>query len=229
MLRSEYVSAGADLCLVRVSTEHRSRPRSVSLELVSGGSVVEAFEPLPDPPGGVGGGAGWRGGFPVPAALLFAGSAGLRLAVDGTRIDVDEPVPARVAARLASLEEGVATARADSRATLLQLDRERRRARETERELRDSLKAASGLAETRAAAVGRPVYGAALSLCYAIGRAAPFLLLGLFAGTVGVWLARMGRFRRIAEVVSGIALIVHLLNGCSTRVQRRYNDSARWV
>ena len=60
---------------------------------------------------------------------------------------------------------------------------------------------------TIAAAIGRPVYGAALSLSYAIGRGFPFLLLGLFAGTVGAWLARLGRARRIVEVVSGIALV----------------------
>jgi cytochrome c-type biogenesis protein len=60
---------------------------------------------------------------------------------------------------------------------------------------------------TITAAVGRPAYGAALSLSYAVGRGAPFLLLGLFAGTVGAWLARMGRARRVAEVVSGIALL----------------------
>lgn len=61
---------------------------------------------------------------------------------------------------------------------------------------------------TIAAAVGRPAYGAALSLSYAVGRGVPFLLLGLFAGTVGAWLARMGRARRAAEVVSGLALIL---------------------
>ncbi len=61
---------------------------------------------------------------------------------------------------------------------------------------------------TIAAAIGRPAYGAALSLSYAIGRGVPFLLLGLFAGTVGAWLARMNRARRVAEVVSGVALIV---------------------
>jgi cytochrome c-type biogenesis protein len=60
---------------------------------------------------------------------------------------------------------------------------------------------------TIAAAIGRPVYGAALSLSYAIGRGLPFLLLGLFAGTVGAWLARLGRARRIVEVVSGVALV----------------------
>lgn len=60
---------------------------------------------------------------------------------------------------------------------------------------------------TIAAAIGRPVYGAGLSLAYAIGRGLPFLLLGLFAGTVGAWLARLGRARRVAEVVSGVALV----------------------
>jgi cytochrome c-type biogenesis protein len=61
---------------------------------------------------------------------------------------------------------------------------------------------------TVAAAIGRPAYGAALSLSYAIGRGVPFLLLGLFAGTVGAWLGRLGRARRIAEIVSGIGLII---------------------
>lgn len=60
---------------------------------------------------------------------------------------------------------------------------------------------------TIAAAIGRPAYGAALSLSYAIGRGLPFLLLGLSAGTVAAWIARVSRARRIAEVISGIALI----------------------
>lgn len=60
---------------------------------------------------------------------------------------------------------------------------------------------------TIAAAVGNPLYGAVLSLSYAVGRGMPFLLLGLFAGTVGAWLARIGRARRIAEMVSGVAMI----------------------
>lgn len=61
---------------------------------------------------------------------------------------------------------------------------------------------------TITAAIGRPAYGAMLSLSYTVGRGAPFLLLGLFAGTVGAWLARMGRARRVAEIVSGIALLI---------------------
>ncbi len=60
---------------------------------------------------------------------------------------------------------------------------------------------------TIAAAIGRPVYGAALSLAYAIGRGLPFLLLGLFAGTVSAWLAKLKPARRIIEVVSGLALL----------------------
>ncbi len=60
---------------------------------------------------------------------------------------------------------------------------------------------------TVAVAIGNPLYGAVLSLSYAVGRGVPFLLLGLFAGTVGAWLARISRARRIAEVISGIALI----------------------
>lgn len=61
---------------------------------------------------------------------------------------------------------------------------------------------------TVAAAIGRPAYGAVLSLSYAIGRGVPFLLLGLFAGTVGAWLARISWARRVAELVSGVALLV---------------------
>lgn len=60
---------------------------------------------------------------------------------------------------------------------------------------------------TVAAAVGNPLYGAALSFSYAVGRGVPFLLLGLFAGTVGAWLARISPARRIAEAVSGLALV----------------------
>jgi cytochrome c-type biogenesis protein len=60
---------------------------------------------------------------------------------------------------------------------------------------------------TVAAAVGHPWYGAVLSLSYAIGRGLPFLLVGMFAGTVGTWLARVDQARRTAEIFSGVALI----------------------
>lgn len=59
---------------------------------------------------------------------------------------------------------------------------------------------------TVTAAIGRPGYGAMLSLAYGIGRGMPFLLLGTFAGAIGSWLARVERLRRGAELVSGLAL-----------------------
>ncbi len=60
---------------------------------------------------------------------------------------------------------------------------------------------------TVAAALGRPTYGAGLSLAYGVGRGLPFLVLGLFAGQVGRWLERFERARRPVEVLSGIALL----------------------
>lgn len=61
---------------------------------------------------------------------------------------------------------------------------------------------------TVAAAIGSPLYGALLSLFYGVGRGLPFLLMGVFAGRIGAWIARVERGRRAAEVVSGIALLV---------------------
>ena len=60
---------------------------------------------------------------------------------------------------------------------------------------------------TITAAIGRPAYGGLLAFAYGIGRGLPFLLLGIFAGAVGTWLARVERLRRGAELVSGIALV----------------------
>ena len=60
---------------------------------------------------------------------------------------------------------------------------------------------------TVVAAIGRPVYGAVLSLFYGIGRGLPFLLMGLFAGGIGGWLTRFERGRRTVEVLSAVALI----------------------
>ena len=60
---------------------------------------------------------------------------------------------------------------------------------------------------TVAAAIGRPLYGGAVALAYGVGRGLPFLVLGLFAGAGGAWLARIERFRRPAEIVSGLALV----------------------
>ena len=60
---------------------------------------------------------------------------------------------------------------------------------------------------TIAAAMGRPGYGAALSLAYGIGRGLPFLALGLFAGRLSSWIERIEPARRSVEVVSGVALL----------------------
>src|SRR3954447_18480123 len=116
------------MALVRVWAE-RPRPTS-GVELVVGG---ERFEPLPDPPGLDP--SAWRGGFPVPSALLDAHGASVRLMLGGRSFEVAPPVDPRVA----KLEGALAAARADSRATLLQLDSERRRSRESEGALRAAL------------------------------------------------------------------------------------------
>jgi hypothetical protein len=42
----------------------------------------------------------------------------------------------------------------------------------------------------------------------AINAPAHCAALGIFVGAVGSWLARAGRLRRCAELVSGIALVV---------------------
>jgi cytochrome c-type biogenesis protein len=60
---------------------------------------------------------------------------------------------------------------------------------------------------TIAAAIGRPLYGALIATAFAVGRGLPFLLLGLFAGRVGALVARVERYRRPAETVSGVMLI----------------------
>lgn len=60
---------------------------------------------------------------------------------------------------------------------------------------------------TIAAAMGRPAYGAALSLAYGVGRGLPFLALGLFAGRLSSWIERIEPARRAIEVVSGVALL----------------------
>ncbi len=60
---------------------------------------------------------------------------------------------------------------------------------------------------TIAAAMGRPGYGAVLSLAYGVGRGLPFLALGLFAGRLSSWIERIEPARRLIEVVSGIALL----------------------
>jgi len=60
---------------------------------------------------------------------------------------------------------------------------------------------------TVAAAIGRPLAGAAVATGYAVGRGLPFLLLGLFAGRLSSMIARVERYRRPTEIVSGIVLL----------------------
>ena len=60
---------------------------------------------------------------------------------------------------------------------------------------------------TISAAIGQPLYGALIAMAFAIGRGAPFLLMGLFAGRLGAWVARVERYRRPAEAASGLVLI----------------------
>ena len=60
---------------------------------------------------------------------------------------------------------------------------------------------------TVAAAIGRPFYGAMLSLMYGVGRGLPFLIAGLSAGRLAGWMAPLERGRRVTEVVSGLALV----------------------
>ena len=60
---------------------------------------------------------------------------------------------------------------------------------------------------TIAAAIGRPAYGAVLSVAYGVGRGLPFLVLALFAGRLSSWIERIEPARRAIEVVSGLALL----------------------
>lgn len=60
---------------------------------------------------------------------------------------------------------------------------------------------------TISAAIGRPLYGALIATAFAFGRGLPFLLMGLFAGRVGAVVARIDRYRRPAEAVSGVVLV----------------------
>ncbi len=59
---------------------------------------------------------------------------------------------------------------------------------------------------TVAAAQARPEYGFLLALAFGIGRGLPFLLAGLFAGTL-MQFTRLGLWSRAVQVVSGCALL----------------------
>lgn len=59
---------------------------------------------------------------------------------------------------------------------------------------------------TVAAAQARPEQGLLLAFVFGLGRGLPFLLVGLFAGTV-MRLSRLGAWRRTVQVASGCALL----------------------
>ena len=59
---------------------------------------------------------------------------------------------------------------------------------------------------TVAAAQARPEYGFILALAFGIGRGLPFLLAGLFSGTL-MQFTRLGLWSRAVHVVSGCALL----------------------
>ena len=63
------------------------------------------------------------------------------------------------------------------------------------------------LVVTFAAAEARPGYGLVLGLSFGIGRGAPFLAIGLFAGLVA-HLATLNRWRRGMEITAGMVLLV---------------------
>lgn len=59
---------------------------------------------------------------------------------------------------------------------------------------------------TVAATQARPAYGALLAFAFGLGRGLPFLLVGVFAGTL-VRLTRIGLWRRAIQALSGSALL----------------------
>lgn len=60
---------------------------------------------------------------------------------------------------------------------------------------------------TVAAAQGRSGYGFLLSAVFGLGRGLPFLLAGIFAGVL-TRLMRLGSWRRVLQIASGLALLV---------------------
>jgi cytochrome c-type biogenesis protein len=59
---------------------------------------------------------------------------------------------------------------------------------------------------TVAAAQARPANGLLLALAFGVGRALPFLLVGVFAGAV-MRFAALASWRRTIELASGVALL----------------------
>ena len=68
------------------------------------------------------------------------------------------------------------------------------------------------------AAVRSPAYSIAISLSYGVGRAAPFLMVGLFTTKLAGRLAQAHRTRRLAELAAGVMLLVAALYFASISV-----------
>jgi cytochrome c-type biogenesis protein len=129
--------------------------------------------------------AGWRTGFAIGAAILTTAVGIAVLFGPAIRRMIPEPPVPRGAGVSGAFTYGVlfsiATITTSAGPLLLLL--------------------------TVAAAIGRPLYGAVLSLAYAVGRGAPFLALAIFSSQISVWMSGVERLRRPFEIVSGAALI----------------------
>src|ERR671917_290519 len=97
-LTAEYVAAGPDLALVRVSGAG-----ATELVVRSGGRA-EAFEALPGAPGDD------HVGFPVPLGFVLAEDSRFHAFVDGREVAVERPHEAGAVARAADFDEARAEA-----------------------------------------------------------------------------------------------------------------------
>src|SRR4051794_35468181 len=119
MPRAEYVAAGAELALVRVSgAEAHSE-----LIVVAGGRSFE-FDPLPAAPGDD------RVGFPVPLDLVLGAGSAFSVVVAGREVSLEAPEEAgpaveRERERRAAVERELAAARKAERAGAEEAERAR--------------------------------------------------------------------------------------------------------
>src|SRR3954468_10119173 len=139
MPRAEYVAAGAELALVRVSGAEADS----ELIVVAGGRSFE-FDPLPAAPGDD------RVGFPVPLDLVLGAGSAFSVVVAGREVSLEAPEEAgpaveRERERRAAVERELAAAREAQRAAAEEEERARAEAERARAE------AESALAETERA------------------------------------------------------------------------------
>src|SRR4051794_38140430 len=106
MPRAEYVAAGAELALVRVT----GADADSELIVVAGGRA-QAFDPLPAAPGDD------RVGFPVPLDLVLGAGSSFSMVVRGRSVELGRPEEAgpaveRERERRAALERELEASRA---------------------------------------------------------------------------------------------------------------------